>query len=448
MVQDALLSWPGERAGPRRFLLACWPFAGHISPFMSVALALRDRGHDVAFYTGESLRTTVEAQGFRLFPFEHVSEERAEACMRSMDTVAPSGRPATRLVLRTFRDWMVETMPGQNADLEPVLDAWQPDVIVTETAMWGPILVLWQARRIPVVILSTLLGCLVPGPDAPPAGLGLGSPRTWQARLLARTINRVTELAGRGLRRRIDEFRAADGLAPMRCTVNAFTGRLPLYLIGSLPELDYNRGDLPPSVQYVGPCTWHLDEPADNDWLDRVPGGRPWIHVTESTLSYNDPFVLRAAAQGLGGRPFEVILTTGRQRDPATISLGTLAPNIHLARWVSHERVLPRCAVLVTTGGAGTIMAALQAGVPLVVVPTTWDKPDNARRVVEAGVGVRLAPRDCTPGGLQAAVERVLTDSEYGTNARRLAERLRSAPGPGRAVELLEEVVTRRVLVA
>ena len=64
-------------------------------------------------------------------------------------------------------------------------------------------------------------------------------------------------------------------------------------------------------------------------------------------------------------------------------------------------------------------MAALRAGVPLVIVPTTWDKPDNALRIVEAGVGVRLAPRPLHAQTLRAAVERVLADRGI-------------APAPGR----------------
>jgi len=132
------------------------------------------------------------------------------------------------------------------------------------------------------------------------------------------------------------------------------------------------------------------------------------------------------------------ILTSGQERDPDELGLAPLPANVHLTRWLSHSELLPRCAAVVTTGGAATIMAALQHGVPLVVVPTTWDKPDNARRVVEAGVGVRLAPRRCTPERLQAAVEHVLTDPQFRANARWIAKLLSTAPGPGGAADLLQ----------
>ena len=241
------------------------------------------------------------------------------------------------------------------------------------------------------------------------------------------------------MRHRLDELRAGYGLRPMGCGVNEYCGRLPLYLVLSVPELDYNRRDLPRTVCYVGACTWHPPEPEETtDWLDRLPADRPWVHVTEGTSHYQDPFVLRAAVNGLAGARLEAIITHGRERGPAELRLGAPASNVHLAPWVSHDALLPRCAALVTTGGAGSVMAGLRAGVPLVLVPTTWDKPDNSRRVAEAGAGLILPPKRCTPEGLRAAVERVLEDPRYRIRAQHCAELLAAAPGPSGAAELIE----------
>jgi UDP:flavonoid glycosyltransferase YjiC (YdhE family) len=139
----------------------------------------------------------------------------------------------------------------------------------------------------------------------------------------------------------------------------------------------------------------------------------------------------------LAGASLEAILTTGRECDPRQVGLEAPADNIHVAEWLSHDVLLPRCAAIVTTGGMGTVMAALTAGVPLVVVPTADDKPAAAHRVAAAGVGIRLAPRRCTPEALRAAVEDVLTDPRYRNNAQRAADLLAAAPGPAGAAELV-----------
>jgi MGT family glycosyltransferase len=170
------------------------------------------------------------------------------------------------------------------------------------------------------------------------------------------------------------------------------------------------------------------------------------VHVTEGTSHFQEPLLLPAAARGLAGAPVEAILTTGRERSPAALGLPP-ALNVHVTDWLSHGELLPRCAAIVTTGGAQTIVSALAAGVPLVVVPTLWDKPANARRVAAAGVGVQVAPRACTPERLRAAVDDVLREPSYRRNAARMAEALAAAPGPAGAAEMIAALAGARAPV-
>ncbi len=255
-------------------------------------------------------------------------------------------------------------------------------------------------------------------------------------------MTRATELAGAPLRRRLDEIRADFGLGPLGESVNRHTARQPLYVVGNVPELDYGRHDLPPSVHYVGNCIWYPERTGEPtaEWMKRIPAGRPWVHVCESTLAFGDPFLLRTAVEALAGQPVELIVAVGGDRDPAAPGFDVSAANVHVTGWVNHGELLPHCSALITVGGKATVMAAAQAGVPIVVVPTTWDKPDNARRVTEAGAGVRLAPRACTAERLRAAVRDVLYRPAFGVAARQLAERLAGAPGPDRAAALMEEL--------
>ena len=75
---------------------------------------------------------------------------------------------------------------------------------------------------------------------------------------------------------------------------------------------------------------------------------------------------------------------------------------------MSYARTMPRCDLVITHGGHGTLARALVSGCPVVVVPAGGDMAENAARVDWAGVGVRLAPRFCTPWGVRLAVRRAL----------------------------------------
>jgi MGT family glycosyltransferase len=413
-----------------------------------VAHVLRDHGHEVAFYTHRSARPVVEGEQFTLFPFQHVDERRYER-IHALEARVPATQPKYRtlsVAMEAYRDMLAGSIPEMVADLQPIAESWRPDVIVTDPALWASILVVWELTGVPVALLTQMIGSMIPGPDAPPWGPGLPSPRTLGTLLLSRVVQVGVDVVASGMRRRVNRIRAQYGLAPMGGSVNEFTGRLPLYLIPSAPELDYNRRDQPANVHYIGPCVWTRPSiAASAEWLNDLPTDRPWVHATEGTAQYQEPFLLRAAAAGLGGQRVEVIMTTGQfSRDPAALGLDALPANVHVERWLSHEDLLPRCAAIVTTGGAATVLTALQAGVPLLVVPTFWDKSDNAQRVVEAGVGLRLAPRHCTPDRVRAAVMRLLEEPAFRENARRMARRFAELPGPSRAAELLENLARQR----
>ena len=249
------------------------------------------------------------------------------------------------------------------------------------------------------------------------------------------------ELFGGRLRRGVNELRGEHGLAPLSVPIYAHMGRMPLYLVPAAPDFDYQRGDLPSSVRYVGPYLWNKPRGRPSpDWLTDVPRDEPWIHVTEGTMHNAEPFVLRAAAKGLADRPLQVIMTTGGGCEPSELDFWPVAENVHIASWVSHSDLLPLVDVLVTTGGAGTVLAALSAGVPLVIIPTEWDKPEIAQRVVESGAGLRIGPRRCTPERIRDAVLRVLEEPSFRRNAKRLAAVFAGYGGAERAAELLEEL--------
>lgn len=426
-----------------RVLFTCWPFEGHYFPQLSMAHALRRRGAEVAFYTDASVRGTIEGEGFTVFPFRRV----APAWMKVHGREGTAGRRERVRLMREAGDWLVGSIPDQVRDVLDVVAEWQPDVIACDASMWGPQVVLADLIDTPVALASPLTGPLVAGPESPvPLNL---PPRSLRGRAMRVADRFVVDLFARPMRRRIDEARAQFGLGPMGRSVQAQAASLPLYQVLNVPELDHRRSDLPPSIHYVGACLWHPPEPpGTTDWLDAIPDDRPWVHVTEGTSRFEDPFVLRAAAEGLAYGPWEAILTTGRGIAPERVGIVDPAANIHVTAWLSHDVLLPRCDVVVTTGGMATIMASLRSGVPLVVVPTGWDKPVNARRVEATGVGVRLSPRRCSPSTLRAAVQHVLDDPGYRARAQQGAELLAAAPGPDGAAELLEGLAHRTPVTA
>jgi MGT family glycosyltransferase len=164
--------------------------------------------------------------------------------------------------------------------------------------------------------------------------------------------------------------------------------------------------------------------------------GPPLVLVGLSSTVMRQEGLLQRAADALGQLPARGLVTTGPAVDPAVIS----APdNVTVTRWVRHADVLPHCSAVITHGGHGTVMKALIAGVPLVLVPLGRDQPDNAGRVVHADAGIRLR-KNASASALRTAIGRVIEDPRYRAAAQRMAARLASEREDNRAVDELEQV--------
>lgn len=435
-----------------RFLFTVWSFPGDMNPHLAVAFSLRTRGHEVAVYTGARASAALQSLALTHYPMRHADEEILYRSLLDHDDTGHAYSLRALLRLRaTLRTWLLDPIPGQLADLEPILEQWRPDVIVCDPLIWAPFLVLRETRSVPVAILSWTAASMLSGSNAMLWGLVLPPPANTIMRLRNIVARAIANYANRGFRHAVSAVRARYGLAPLAMPVMDFSGTMPLYLIAGVREFDYNRRDLPPSVHYVGRCAWARPSGQRPAWLDEIPPGTPLIYVTEGTIEAGEPRLLQAAARGLAGLPMCVLLKDAQilqpERDPSTVGLGSLASNIRLESFVlgqgGQSDALTHASIVITNGGAGSVLAALAAGIPLIVVPTTWDKPENARRVVAAGAGVSIDPRRCTPQRLRAAVRHVLATPSYREQARRMAASIQRHGGPDRAADLLEELASR-----
>jgi len=425
-----------------RLLFPFWPFPTHLRPFLALALEARSRGHDVAFYTGGGSISAVTREGFRCFPFREVDWDSVARIFEGII----AGRAKPSQLARLWPTFLVDTVPAQVRDLEAVLAEWPADLLVCDIAMWAPILILRERTGIPVVAFSHVAYCLLPGPDGPIQGIALPRRRSaWQALfgwLASHAVNLVTART----RKRANALRRQFGLAPLGISVNEFMGTLPLYLVPSAPEFDNRRRDLPPAVHYVGPCLWdkHCDE-APAAWIEQtlapIPRHQPVVLVDEGAMFTHEPRMLEMAARGLAGLPLMVILLAGEGRDLADLKLGPLASNIILQPHAPLSDVLPMANALVTNGNSDSVLAALQAGLPTVVLPSIWDQAEMAWRVAETGVGLRIAPSRATPIRLRQAVLRVLEEPSFRENTAKMRGALAHCGGPARAAGLIDDLI-------
>ena len=383
-----------------RVLFTTQPAAGSFNPLVPFARALADAGHEVAVACAESFRADIEAAGVATFSVG--LDWRSDAMTTAFPAAPPPGPARAGWIAR---HWRYTTARATVPDLLALAGRWQPDLFVREGLEFG------------ASLAAELLG--LPHAAAGAFWFRPQAPLTPPLDALRRELGLAPDPAGGKIYRYL-------ALAPMP------------------PAWVAPDEEPPPTAHFIRPQA--LDGTGAGvvpDWLDALPPGRPLVHATLGTTEVNrTPGLYEAILAGLRDEPLELVVGIGRQRDPA--AFGPQPPHVRIEQYVSHAALLPRCDVVVTHGGFGTIMGCLGVGVPLVVIPVNGDQPRNARRCADLGVGRVVGPDERTPEAIRAAVRAVLADPAYRASAERLRDEMATLPGPEHAVALLERLAAEK----
>jgi MGT family glycosyltransferase len=140
---------------------------------------------------------------------------------------------------------------------------------------------------------------------------------------------------------------------------------------------------------------------------------------------------------GLADVDVEVLLTVGPGNDPGALS--PLPANAHVEPYVPQSLLLPRCAVVICHGGAGTTLGALAHGLPLLVLPQGADQYVIGERLVSSGAGLCLLMGEVNASTVRSAVLELLNGVDHRAAARRVQQEIGAMPGPKQTVALIEE---------
>jgi MGT family glycosyltransferase len=215
----------------------------------------------------------------------------------------------------------------------------------------------------------------------------------------------------------------------LRTRHNLFdTMRGDLNLLADIPEYAPTRA-LPADFHYVGPIVWEPELPVP-DWLNELDPSRPTLYITMG--STGNPRFFDEAIRLFGGTRYQCAVTTG-----GLANLDGAPENFRVVDFAPGKAILERSDLVICQGGNGTIYQAMQAGVPVIGIPTMHDQEFNLDRVAALGVGIRLDELTFRPEQLQAAVDEVLSRPEYRARMAQLSERVRHYDAPRAAAELI-----------
>ncbi|HYH97949.1 glycosyltransferase [Hyalangium sp.] len=374
-----------------RVLFTTQPGIGHFRPLVPFARALEKAGHAVAFACAASFHPEVRASGFTCHAAGY--DYRLAEVSKTFPDIPPPGPDRAPKMLALWRGAAAISMARDLLALAPQL---APDVIIHENFEFGASI---AAERLGVPHVAA--GALWFRPEA----FGPLEPAIRELDLLPEAVGQFRHLA----------------LAAMP------------------PRWVAEDEQLPETARFIQPE--HLDVGAAPalEWLERLPPERPVVHATMGTTEVNrSPGLYEAIIAGLREEPITLIVATGHERDPA--EFGPQPPHVRIERFIPHGALLPRCQLVVTHGGHGTLMACFGLGIPVVVLPVNADQPRNSARCEALGVGRAVGAPHRTPESIRAAVRAVLADPSYLRNVASLRAEIAALPGLDEATRLIEQL--------
>jgi MGT family glycosyltransferase len=378
------------------------PYPGHVHPSLELLRALVERGHrvssvnDPAHENGARLAAAIEATGADLKPYTSTLDAWEGDAI----------------------DHLTRFQSEYEAMLPQVRDHFEDD---------RPDLFLYDIAGITARILGDAWG--VPTLQLSPAYVG------WEgyAEDMADFLSWVTaDPRGRALRERERAWFADQGVAgdPLD-----YLGRpdRSIVLIPPLMQPHVDRVDR--SVHtFVGP----LVRPASTSAWTR-PADRKVLLVSLGSAFTDHPDFYRRCVQAYGERPgWHVVLQIGRTVDPA--DLGPLPASVETHPWVPQLEILEQADAFLTHAGMGGSNEGLLTGTPMIAAPQDADQFDNADRLVEVGVAVRVDSDTATVEELRAALEEVTAPAVH-ERSRELAADVRAAGGLDAAVRVVESLL-------
>ncbi|MEU9146034.1 nucleotide disphospho-sugar-binding domain-containing protein [Streptomyces sp. NPDC048349] len=358
--------------------------AGHLFPMIPTAQALRAAGHDVLFASSQPLHQLREAG----FPIVEIGDGRSIRDVFEQSTgeevryVTPD-MTTDQILDRAARGFALVSRPTVEGLLEAA-DSWRADLLVYDSFQASAPLVAAKLK-IPSVIQN----------------FGVTSGLEMVGRLAANFTEAYEryEVAGPAEPTALNIVPASLGgdAGGLRMRYLPYNGG------GTVPAELLRRGTRPRVTVTLGTVLTEMD------------GVRAIVRLIEAAASVDADFLLAVGNADLA-------------------PLGNLPHNVRPLPWVPLAELLTASDALIHHGGSGTMLTALQAGLPQLLLPQGADHFTNADALTRTGAALRSASDDVDA----QLLTRLTTDPALREAAVRLQAENAALPTPAETVPALE----------
>lgn len=424
-----------------RIVVSTWGTFGDLHPVLALCAGLRQRGHHLSIATCPLYRERVEALGYEFHPLRPDlpdPKEIHDLARRVMDPRTGTKTMLTDVLLPSLRD--------MDDDLHAACK--NADLLISHSLVF-PSPIVAERLGIPFysMVLQPIVFCSAYDPPIPPGVtkmIGKPMPPPGVMAPLLKLAKYQTRRWVKAVDRLRSEYHLQKGGHPL--FDGQFSPDLTLALFS--PQLGAPQPDWPANVVQPGflfhdhleggeAAGWSADV---QEFLDAGPAPILFTLGTSAVFAAGDFFKQSAwAAHRAGHRS---VLLVGRLPDGQT-ELEGLPPGALAVPYAPHSMIMPKCSLVVHQGGAGTTAQAMRAGKPQLVVPFAHDQPDNAHRIVKAGLGAWRPRRRCKGMGYTRLLRSLMSDDVIKATAQLTGELVAAENGVGGACDAIEKTWAR-----
>ena len=386
-----------------KIVFFCIPAHGHTNPTLGVVRELIARGHQVWYYSYNSMKDKIESAGAKF------------VCCDDYDTqlkLSPKDGARIGKDLAFSTKILVDTTLALDDKICAEMEQLKPDCIVADSmAVWGKAVAI--KLGIPFVCSTTTFA-----------------------------FNRHSA--------KIMKQSAAD-MAKMILSMPKISKQIKRlqnkgYPVKSVLDLIQNDEDTH-TIVYTSPQF----QPCADTFSDRYafvgPSIRPAeekIEKTKNKLVYismgtvnNDMLPLyKNCISAFGKSEYQVIISVGNM--VSLQQFGLLPSNISVYPYTDQIAVLSKADVFISHCGMNSASESLYFGVPLVMLPQTAEQNGVAERIMQLGAGIKLQRTDSN--AILDAVNTVINDSTYTNNAAAISKGFHACSGAAGAADKILSV--------
>jgi rhamnosyltransferase subunit B len=403
---------------------------GDLHPQIALAIELRQRGHDIVFATMKEYGSIIEPLGFEFHPMrpDGTPINNPEEIAKMTDLKTGSEYVVCSWLLPNLRDTYTDLLDSaKDADL--IIAG---DIVYAAPLVAEKLGIQWVSLALaPVAFFSAYDPSVIPLFPFLVKLRGLG---TWFNQAIVRLLRSVTQ----SWTEPIHQLRTELGLSQgsNNPIVDKSSACLVLAMFSSI--LAKTQPDWAKNTVVTG-FTFY-DGNLDRRKLS--PQLQQFLDAGESPIV----FTLGSAAVMVPGTFYQESIRAATQLNRRAILLigsnpppDNLPEDIMAIDYVPYSQIFPHACAIVHQGGIGTTAQALLAGRPTLIMPYTYDQPDNAARVERLGTSRTILRKQYSASRVAKELSELIGNPRYAAKAAEIGCIVQGEDGVGVACDAIEK---------